>query len=414
MTDTPFSELNEHSDSPSATEEAGHGAKEGDFFSLLDLLIVLAERKLIIFGVTAIFAIFMIVYALCLPNDYTATVTLLPPQQNSSSAGLSSQLGGLASLTGFGLKGPNDMYISMLRSRVVEDAMVQRFGLMKEYHTGLLSDASAALQNHAIMDGYNRDGLIRISIVDRDPRRAAELANGYVDQFRILSQHLAITEASQRRLFFERELEQAKENLANAEEALKQTEQTTGVTQLEDQAHALSGAAASLRTQIIAREVEIQGMQTYATGENAQLVQAQRELETLRAQLAKVGGSEDSPGSDLIIPKGRVPEAGLEYLRKLRDVKYYETIFDILARQYEAAKLDEAKQGALIQVLDPAVPPDRRSYPRRRFMVFVATIIGFVVGLFMALFHAGYQRLRRYPGATVKLRLLVRTIFLVR
>ena len=414
MTDTPFSELNEHSDSPSATEEAGHGAKEGDFFSLLDLLIVLAERKLIIFGVTAIFAIFMIVYALCLPNDYTATVTLLPPQQNSSSAGLSSQLGGLASLTGFGLKGPNDMYISMLRSRVVEDAMVQRFGLMKEYHTGLLSDASAALQNHAIMDGYNRDGLIRISIVDRDPRRAAELANGYVDQFRILSQHLAITEASQRRLFFEQELEQAKENLANAEEALKQTEQTTGVTQLEDQAHALSGAAASLRTQIIAREVEIQGMQTYATGENAQLVQAQRELETLRAQLAKVGGSEDSPGSDLIIPKGRVPEAGLEYLRKLRDVKYYETIFDILARQYEAAKLDEAKQGALIQVLDPAVPPDRRSYPRRRFMVFVATIIGFVVGLFMALFHAGYQRLRRYPGATVKLRLLVRTIFLVR
>jgi tyrosine-protein kinase Etk/Wzc len=414
MTDTPLSELNEHVDSPSATEEAGHGAKEGDFFSLLDLLIVLAERKRIIFGVTAAFAILMTVYSLTLPNVYTATVTLLPPQQNSSSAGLSSQLGGLASLTGFGLKGPNDMYISMLRSRVVEDAMVQRFGLMKEYHTGLLSDASAALQNHAIMDGYNRDGLIRISIVDRDPRRAAELANGYVDQFRILSQHLAITEASQRRLFFEQELEQAKENLANAEEALKQTEQTTGVTQLEDQAHALSGAAASLRTQIIAREVEIQGMQTYATGENAQLVQAQRELETLRAQLAKVGGSEDSPGSDLIIPKGRVPEAGLEYLRKLRDVKYYETIFDILARQYEAAKLDEAKQGALIQVLDPAVPPDRRSYPRRRFMVFVATIIGFVVGLFMALFHAGYQRLRRYPGATVKLRLLVRTIFLVR
>ena len=413
-TESSYSELNEHADSPPATEEAGHGAKEGDFFSLFDLLIVIAERKRIIFGVTAAIAILAIAYTLTLPNIYTATVTLLPPQQNSSAgAALGSQLGGLAALTGLGLKNPNDIYISMFKSRTVEDAMVKHFGLMQEYHTGLLSDASAAFDGHAaVVSG--KDGLIHVYIVDLDPRRAAELANGYVDQFRVLSQYLAITEASQRRLFFERELEQAKENLANAEEALKQTEQTTGVMPLDNQTRVLNETAATLHAQITAREVQIQGMETYATGENAQLVQAQRELDSLRAQLAKVGGSEDSLGGELTIPKGRVPEAGLEYLRKMRDVKYYEAIFDILARQYEAAKLDEAKQGALIQVLDPAVPPDRRSSPRRKYMVIIATIIGFIAGLFVALFHASYQRLRRYPEATVKLRLLVRTIFLMR
>jgi uncharacterized protein involved in exopolysaccharide biosynthesis len=277
---------------------------------------------------------------------------------------------------------------------------------MDEYHKKYLSEARKKFEKRATVDGSSKDGQIRISVEDSDPRRAAELANGYVDQFRNLSQHLAITEASQRRLFFEQELEQAKVNLANSEEALKQTEQTTGVMQLDNQARALSESATSLRAQIVTREVEIQGMQTYATGENAQLVQAQRELESLRAQLAKVGGSEDSPSSELIIPKGRVPEAGLEYLRKLRDVKYNETIFDILARQYEAAKLDEAKQGALIQVVDQAVPPDSRSSPKRRLIVILATALGFFFGVFVALIQIGFRRLKDNPEVILKLYLL--------
>ena len=407
-TETPLSELNEHADSSSAPEAAGHGAKEGDEISILDLLIVIAERKRIILGITAVFIILAIAYSLTLPNGYTATATLLPPQDSSVSASLASQLGGIAALAGggFGIKNSNDTFVALLKSRTVEDAMAQHFGLMQEYHVQHLSDAGKIFESHAKVDGSGPGGLIRISVVDRDPRRAAELANGYIDQLRNLSQHLAITEASQRRLFFEQELEQAKVNLANSEEALKQTEQTTGVMQLDNQARALSESATSLRAQIVTREVEIQGMQTYATGENAQLVQAQRELESLRAQLAKVGGSEDSPSSELIIPKGRVPEAGLEYLRKLRDVKYNETIFDILARQYEAAKLDEAKQGALIQVVDQAVPPDSRSSPKRRLIVILATALGFFFGVFVALIQIGFRRLKDNPEVILKLYLL--------
>jgi uncharacterized protein involved in exopolysaccharide biosynthesis len=175
------------------------------------------------------------------------------------------------------------------------------------------------------------------------------------------------------------------------------------VIQLDSQARALIESAASLRAQITAREVQIQGMQMYATGENAQLVQAQTELGSLRAQLAKLGGSEDSAGGELIVPKGRVPAAGLEYVRKLRDVKYNETIFDILARQFEIAKLDEAKQGALIQVVDPAIPPDKRSFPKRGLIVVGATAVGFFIGIFVALFQDGFRRLKDDPETTKKL-----------
>jgi uncharacterized protein involved in exopolysaccharide biosynthesis len=321
-------------------------------------------------------------------------------------------MGGMAALAGgsLGLKSPNDMYVAMFKSRTVEDAMVQHFGLMQEYHAKFSSDARKAFETHATVDGSAKDGMIHISVQDRDPRRAADIANGYVDQFRLQSQHLAITEASQRRLFFEQQLEQAKDNLANAEEAMKQTQQKTGVIQLDSQARALIESATSLRAQVAAKEVQIQGMRTYATGENSQVVQAQQELDSTRAQLAKLGGSEDSASGGIIVPKGQVPEAALEYVRKLRDVKYNETIFDILARQFEVAKLDEAKQGALIQVVDPAVSPDKRSFPKRGIIVMGATAAGFLTGIFIAFLLAGFRHLSADHETTLKLHLLRRVL----
>jgi uncharacterized protein involved in exopolysaccharide biosynthesis len=409
--DVSSSEPQEHVDAPGVPSAVAPATGE-DEISLLDLLIVLAERKRFILAVTAAFAIIAIIVSLVLPPRYTATVTLLAPQQSSSmGAALASQLGnmgGMAALAGgsLGLKNPNDMFVAMFKSRTVEDAMVQHFGLMQEYHAKYSSDARKAFEAHATVDGSGKDSLIRISVEDRDPRHAADIANGYVDQFRLQSQHLAITEASQRRLFFEQQLEQAKDNLANAEEAMKQTQQETGVIQLDSQARALIESAASLRAQVAAKEVQLQGMRTYATGENSQVVQAQQELESMRAQLARLGGSEDSASGGIIVPKGQVPEAGLEYVRKLRDVKYNETIFDILARQFEVAKLDEAKQGALIQVVDPAVSPDRRSSPKRGLIVMGATAVGFFIGIFVALFQAGFRHLKSDPETSEKIALL--------
>lgn len=414
-TETHYSDLKESSgalDTPQPPRSAPHVEDE---ISLLDLLIVLAERKRMILLVTAVCAILALAISFLLPKRYTATVVLLPPQQNSSvGSALASQLGNLGSVAALaggslGLKNPNDMYVAMLTSRTVEDAMVDKFELMREYRKRYRSDACKAFEDHTSVDGSGKDGLIRISVEDHDPKRAAQLANGYIEQFQDLSSHLAFTEAAQRRAFFEKQLLQAKDSLASAEEALKQTEQTTGLIQLDSQARALIESAASLRAQVAAKEVQIQAMQTYATGENAQLVEAQQELESLRAQLAKLGGSEEGTNS-LMVPQGKVPEAGLEYVRKLRDVKYYETIFDILARQFEIAKLDEAKEGALIQVVDPAIPPDRKSSPKRALIVIVATVAGFFLGILIALAQVGWTRLKGDPESSAKLGLLRRTL----
>ena len=414
--DTSLSQMKEHPHPGALPRSVGHAKNDDAEISLLDLLIVLAERRRLILCVTLTFALLSTVIALILPKRYTATVVLLPPQQNSSmGAAIASQLGnlgGMAALAGgnLGIKNPNDMYVAMLKSRSVEDAMVQHFGLMQEYRQNYPSDARKAFEHHATVEGNGKDGLIHISVEDSDPNRASELANGYVNQFRNLSEHLAITEASQRRLFFEQQLEQSKNNLATAEEALKETQQKTGLIQLDSQARALIESAAALRAQIATKEVQIQAMRTFATGENAQLIQSEQELEGLRAQLARLGGSE-SIDSGLMVPRGQVPEAGLEYVRKLRDVKYYETIFDILARQFEIAKLDEAKQGAVVQVVDAAIPPDKRSFPKRGLIVAVSTAVGFFVGLLIALLQASYRHLRSSPDVSQKLSILHRSLF---
>jgi tyrosine-protein kinase Etk/Wzc len=406
-TDESYSPVREAVASGVAAHSVGEDPKDEVY--LLDVLIALAERKRTIFLITAAFAILAIAISLILPESYTATLSLLPPQQNSSiMTGLAAQLGnlsGMASLAGgsLGLKNSNDMYVAMLKSRTVEDAVVQRFDLMKEYKKKYQSEARGALEHHSVIDGSNKDNLIRVSVKDHDPNRAAELANGYVEQFRKLSEHLAITEASQRRLFFEQQLEHAKDNLANAEDALKRTEQKTGLIELNSQAMVLIESAAALRAQIAAKEVQIQSLRTFAASENSQLMQAQQELEGLRAQLSKLGGSGDGSDATLMMPKGRVTEAGLEYVRKFRDVKYYETIFEILARQFETAKLDEAKQGALIQVVDAAVPPDRRSFPKRGLIVIGATLVGFLIGLLTAMAQSAYQHMQETPELNRKL-----------
>lgn len=409
--------------SPPALEEQtlpSSPKEDEDEISILDLLIVIAERKAIVFKITVVGAVLAVVVSLLLPQRYTATVLLMPPQQNSSlGAQLASQfgsLGGMMAMAGGSslLKSPNDMFVSMFRSRTVEDAMIQHFSLMKEYHAKFPSDARKAFEHYSTVDGKEKDGLIRISMEDSDPRRAAELANGYVDQFRELSEHLAITEAAQRRLFFEQQMEKAKDQLADAEAALTATEQKTGLIQIDSQARALIESAAQLRAQIAAKEVQIEGMQTYATGENSQLIQARQELDGLRAQLARLGGNEDIPGSGILPAKGQMTASGTEYVRRLRDVKYYETIFDILARQYEVAKLDEARQGALIQVVDPATPPDRRSFPKRGMIVIAATFICFLIGVLTALALAFFQNLRNNSKNVLKLEQLRHALGLYR
>jgi len=378
---------------------------------LLDILIILSKRRKFIFWFTLGVAIAAAITVLLIPSRYTAETVVLPPGQNSStSSALLSQMGGgaLASLAGgsLGIKNPGDMYVSLFRGRTIEDSLIQRFGLMQSYHEKRLSDARREFEKNSTVVLGVKDGLIRISVTDRDPKLAADIANGYVDEFRKLSASLAISEASQRRAFFQQQLLEANANLAAAEEAMKHTEQSTGILQIDSQAKSLIESAAILRGQIAAQEVELQGMTSYATEKNPQVVTAEQRLLALKAQLAKLSGTDSNPGSDIMVPKGNIPEAGIEYIRKLRDVKYYETIAELIAKQFEMAKLDEAREGAIIQVSDVAVPPDKKSSPHRSLLVVLMTLIAFVIAVLWALSAARWRQTLSDPVKSGKFQTL--------
>lgn len=358
--------------------------------SLFDMLLVVSQRRWLVVKIAICATVVGIILALVLPVHYTAVTSILPPQQNSSvGAALMSQLGSLGSLGSLaggslGLKNPNDLQVAFLKSRTVEDAMVDRFHLMDLYHSKLKSAARKTFENHVSIDDGSKDGLIRISVWDRSPQRAEALANGYVDEFKKFSATLAVTEASQRRLFFEQQLEQAKDNLAKAEADLRLTEQKTGVLQLDAQARSAISFAADLRAQIAAKQVEIEAIRSYATGDNPQLQIAEQQLAGLQAQEAKLASGASNP-ANAFLSKGNLQASSTEYIQKLRNVRYYETIFDLMARQYEIAKVDEARQGAIVQVVDRAVVPDNHSFPPRTLVVLFSIFLGFVLGVFWAL-----------------------------
>jgi len=333
---------------------------------LLPLLRVATKRRKLAGIATLAIVVTGAVVALVLPNLYTATVVILPPQQGSSAGAAMlaqlSSLGAMASAAGgLSIKNPNDLQVALMKSRSVEDAMVGRFHLQQLYHRKYLSTTRKRWERATSIDNGLKDGLIHLSVTDRDPRRAAEMANGWVEEYRRFSATLAVGEASQRRLFFERELSEARQDLVRAEEEMKQTQQRTGVIELDGQAHAMIAAAAILRGQVAAKRVEIQAMRQFAAEQNPDLQRALQELSSLEGQLAVMDVSSDRRDGDLVVPKGTVTQAGLDYARALREVKFRETVENLLTRQYEVARVDEAKQGSMVQVVDPAAVPDRPS-----------------------------------------------------
>jgi tyrosine-protein kinase Etk/Wzc len=388
-------------DPDSITQEIPQSSTTDSEVSLLDITVLLVRHNRFIVRFVLGAALLAVAIALLLPIRYEAKVVLLPPSSQSPSiaSALLGQLGNLGSLGslsamagGLGMKTPTDMYVSLLKSRTVEDATIQRFGLMAEYHEKRMSDARKEFERRTEVIAGQKDGLIRLTLEDRDPKRAAELANGYVEEFRKLSASMAITEAARRRLFFEQQLQPAKEQLASAEESMRKTQQSTGVLQIDSQARALIESTALLRAQVVAKEVQIQGMRSFATEDNPDLLLSKQQLAALQSQLEHLAGSRRDTGSDIVLSKGRVTGAGMEYLRRYRDLKYYETVYELLTKELEIARLDEAREGEIVQVVDNAIPPDKKSSPHRTLIVIGMTVLAFFIAVFWVIVREGLQR----------------------
>lgn len=356
---------------------------------LLDFLVVLVKHKRLAAGCPLALGALTAAVLLFVPNVYTGTARLMPPQQGQSAAVaafgmLAGAAGGAMPAIGqaLGLKNPNDLYVGILKGDTIADRIIARFGLMARYEEETLLETREALAKRVSIS-TGRDNLIVIQADDEDPKVAAAMANAYAEELDRLTQQLAVTEASQRRLFFERELAAARDKLAAAEDALRASQEKTGLIQPEGQAKAVFDAYTDLAARIAAKEVEIAAMRTFATAHNPKLLRAQEEVASLRTQLdrlEKVNPGKHAPGG-ILVPTAQVPQVGMEYLRRLRELKYQETLYELLARQYELAKIDEGKDAALVQAVDRARVPDYKSRPKRGLLVAVAIFLGALLGI---------------------------------
>ncbi|WP_334120265.1 GumC family protein [Limnobacter sp.] len=366
-----------------------------DEISLVELATTLGEEKKLIFGLPFVAGIVAIVVSLLLTPIFTAKTTLLPPQSGSgggAAAAALASLGGLAGLAGVSAGGTTaDTVMAMLKSRSAKDLIIDQFDLVNYYEADLREDVYTTLDEVVRVSSDKKSNVITIEVDDKDPKFAANVANAYYEVLKGLMTRVAVTEAQQRRQFFEDQFAKAKEELSDAEVALKETQERTGLVELKSQAEATIGAVARLRAEIAQREVQLSAMRTFATAENSDYRRVVAELNGLRAELKKLdkGGSGGELG---LVSAGNLPEQGLEYVRALREVKYQEAVFEIMAKQFELAKVDEAKDGGNVQQLDAAVPPERKSKPKKAIIVLATVLAAGFLAVLIAFLRAALRK----------------------
>jgi tyrosine-protein kinase Etk/Wzc len=365
-----------------------------DEIDLKSLYLLLYRHARLIIGTTVASAVGAVVISLLLPVYFKAETKIYPPQEKGGSlaAQLLGQAGGLVGLAGgfSGVKTQGELYVEMMRSRTVLDRIVDRFDLMKLYRKRYRQDARKTLLDSITAREDRKSGIIVLTVEQRDPKRAADMANAFVEELKSLAGGLAISEAGQRRMFFEEQLRHTKESLGRAEEDIKVFQQRTGMFQVDAQARAIIEGIARLRAGIAAKEVEAKVIRSFATPQNPDLQVVEEEIRALRSELEKAESGKGR-GFDPIMSSERVPEVGTEYLRKLRQLKYYETLYELLAKQFELAKLEEARNAVVIQVIDRAVPPERKSRPQRALIVSVATVTGFILAVLVVFLSEVYR-----------------------
>ena len=413
--------------------DAGNSGKRPDQSGeddilLIDILIALAKHKKLLLGLPTVAIGLAFIYSVSLPNIYTASAKILPVQYSQSSPasllthlgdastqiatssktplikqnpsrpdGLLEQLGNAAALMG-AMGGysnvRNELVIGVLKSRSVADNLVQRFGLMKVYGVTRSSDARDRLEGDTkILTG--KDGLITIDVEHSDAQFAAELANGYIDELMKLSHLLVVSQAGKRRQFFEQQLVQAKANLAKAELAARQELQPEGGANLKDKGRAKVEATARLLAQISVKEMQISAMRMFVGEDTPSMGIAKHELESIKRKFADTAEADFRPTT----VKGDTPLRGLDLFHAL---KYSEALYELLARQYEVAKIEEAKDAPIIQVLDKATAPEKKSKPNHSLIVLISAVAALFAALLLIFLRESMSRSTDDPQSAGK------------
>ncbi len=370
-----------------------------DEINLVDLLLVLLKRKGMIFSIVFAAIALSVAVSLLLPVKYTATARILPPQESSPGiSGLLSQAGGaLGGLAGsiIGGKSTPDLYVGILKSRTVADALIKKFNLKELYDEEYMENVYDKLANCTDIQVSRKDQIISVAVEDEDPQRAADMANAYVDALDRINRSVNITEGQRKRIFLEDRLKKVKQDLTKAESELRQFQEKYKLVAINEQAKAAIEGAAKIKGEIVAAQTELEVLKQFGTERQNEAVMLKSRIAELQRQLARIeSGDSGKSDDDFYIPFKELPQLGMQLARLMREAKIQEKVFELLTSQYELAKIEEAKDVNTIQILDKAVPPDKKSSPKRSLIVILSTVIAFFMAVFLAFFMEYLDRLK--------------------
>jgi uncharacterized protein involved in exopolysaccharide biosynthesis len=376
----------------SATEMQEERIEQDDEISLIDLLTTLGQEKKVLFRVTLGATLVALAYSLWVTPVYTAkTVIMLPQQQQTGATAALAQLGALTGAAGLAAAGksPDETYLALLKSVSLHDDLITHFKLKERYSAKTMTDTRKALENVTTLTSDKKTGLLTVEVDDPSPEMAAALANGYVSTLHVLLGRLAVTEAQQRRLFFEQQITKTTQDLAKAEDSFRQTREKGGMQVTDVLAEVSIKSSAELRGKIAASEVELNAIRQFATTENPEVQRISSTLSALRAQLAQVEkGSAEGKALN---------ETGQEAVRTFREFKTRQAILETMIKQYEIAKVDEAREGPAIQQVDIAQPPERKSKPKRSLILLIGAVAGLLLGIMAAFVRSAMRRAASDP-----------------
>ena len=370
-----------------------------DDINLADLLIALGQEKITWLSVTLLAALLGVVMSLLATPVFVARSSILPAQQGGNTSALAG-LGGLAGLAGVAglasaMKSSEEMYIAFMHSQSVQLALIEQLQLKERYKAKTLDDTRDELNKQLSLVADKKSGLIIVSAQDQDPAFAAQLANQQVAELNVLLSRLAVTEAQQRRMYLEQQVAKTQKSLVEVEVRFKEAQQKSGIRVTSMLAESGIRAGADLRAQVMAKELQMQMLGRFATPQNTEMLRLAGELSALRAQLKKIeeGTGQSTPASPL----------QQEASQAFRDLKNQEAMLDAFVRQLEVAKIDEAKEGPAVQVVDVAMAPEVRARPQRKKMVIAYALVGLAIGLVLAVLKALLRHLKGTPSGRIRL-----------
>ncbi len=373
---------------------------------------LLWERRQFLMRLTGSALMLFTLIAFLIPKEYVSTTRLMPPDQTNSglamlataaTAQASSTLGpglGLAASDLLGLKSSGALFVGILTSRTVQDDLVNKFDLRQIYGVRRTVDARDDLGHSTDISEDRKSGIITIRVTDRNPERAAAMAEEYVQELNRVVTQFNTSSAHRERVFLEERLEQVKQDLEYAEKGFSDFASKNTTVDLQAQSKAMVEAAAALEGQWISAQTELQGLKQIYTDNNVRVRGLQAKVDELHRQLQKLGGKFDTTGESIdthdqvMYPSIRkLSLLGVSYADLYRSAKVQETIFVTLRQQYELAKVQEAKETPSVKVIDPPEVPEKKSFPPRFAIMFVGTTLALLIGVAWILAEAHWEQI---------------------